>query len=51
MHPTQGHPQPRPHATTLLRDVWNEMISTGLFEVSAGERFVEHMIERIERRA
>ncbi|ARE40090.1 hypothetical protein RGUI_1949 [Rhodovulum sp. P5] len=35
---------------TPLRDLWHEVLSTGLFEVSSGERFVEQMIDRIERR-
>lgn len=33
-----------------LRALWLEMISTGLFEVSASERFVAQMIDQIERR-
>ncbi|TCP27369.1 hypothetical protein [Rhodovulum adriaticum] len=50
-HRTTAEPATQARSTTpMLRDFWNEMIATGLFEVSTGERFVEHMIDRIERR-
>lgn len=43
---------PRPPETPgfAMREFLRELTSEGLFEVSSGERFVEHMLDRIERR-